>query len=373
MEIGRNERCWCGSTRKFKHCHLNKSSNPAEFLRSLEKDALSEFSKGDCLCPRPFGDCSDQAIASHSLQRRQVLSTIATNGHVKTLDIELDQFQYESRKPPRVVTKSVGLSKASTFPGFCSYHDTTVFGPIENRAWALAEDSAFLLSYRALCREYFSRRARLRTSLRLRRGLEASGNTDQAVRHFFKNEEDAARLGLRRLKKAKLQYDKALLRSSFEQTQYFGIIVTPSIPVLVSGGCLFEYDFHGHQIQNPQVGQVDSWCTYTAIPYGSGGLHLFSWMNQDKVAESFIESLVRIPKSRIGDAMVRYAFEFLETTYFDQRWWDGLSKEKKEMLIQHATSGTHLFPRRANCLCDDQLTYVQVDTATTATNIDRLM
>lgn len=51
--------------------------------------------------------------------------------------------------------RSLGLDKASTFPGFCHEHDSGLFKKIENGVYDVnAKQDALLMGYRAACYEY---------------------------------------------------------------------------------------------------------------------------------------------------------------------------------------------------------------------------
>ena len=47
--------------------------------------------------------------------------------------------------------------RASTFPGFCSAHDSDLFGPIEREQFTGSPEQTFLVGYRALCHEVFAK------------------------------------------------------------------------------------------------------------------------------------------------------------------------------------------------------------------------
>ena len=49
-----------------------------------------------------------------------------------------------------------GIRQASTFTGYCAYHDDELFAPIEKRALQVNEHHAFLLAYRAMGKEIFN-------------------------------------------------------------------------------------------------------------------------------------------------------------------------------------------------------------------------
>ena len=72
-------------------------------------------------------NCSEQVIKAHSIQRNKILNRIAENGMLVSADVQNTLFTKEFEK--------IGISSASTFFGFCSFHDTNLFSEIENKEY----------------------------------------------------------------------------------------------------------------------------------------------------------------------------------------------------------------------------------------------
>ena len=55
---------------------------------------------------------------------------------------------------PECLFEKVGRNQASTFPGFCSRHDTEIFKPLDTKPLSLDDaEQLFLIAYRSLTRE----------------------------------------------------------------------------------------------------------------------------------------------------------------------------------------------------------------------------
>jgi len=97
----------------------------------------------ECMVPR----CTKQSInKSHTIPKGLSLSQISENGHLLT-----PQFDQQIGK---IVMRSVGVSLASTFPGFCSEHER-LFEDFETQKNIETEAHVYLQAYRAACREFF--------------------------------------------------------------------------------------------------------------------------------------------------------------------------------------------------------------------------
>lgn len=72
--------------------------------------------------------CSGPVIGAHSIQNAGILELLVEDGHVYTLETSIGRFG------PELKLKRTGRGIASTFPGFCSYHDNNLFNEIDFNA-----------------------------------------------------------------------------------------------------------------------------------------------------------------------------------------------------------------------------------------------
>lgn len=61
----------------------------------------------------------------------------------------------------RLIAQRIGVNSASTFTGFCHGHDSSTFAAIDQPITTLSEEQVFLLAYRTLCRELYTKTAEL--------------------------------------------------------------------------------------------------------------------------------------------------------------------------------------------------------------------
>jgi hypothetical protein len=92
--------------------------------------------------------CRGKVTSAHSIQNNGVLSKISEDGHIYTIDHTIKN----SKSIPEF--KKISRNKASTFFGFCDYHDTEIFKPIEVSPYQNTEEQNFLFAYRGFCIGY---------------------------------------------------------------------------------------------------------------------------------------------------------------------------------------------------------------------------
>src|SRR5690606_27172758 len=148
MKLGRNDPCWCKSGRKYKYCHLDRDSQK----RITIQDAIREKKKAsEKICYHPEADLSicNHIIKAHSIQKASILQKISRNQHVYSFSSEMGDL---IKSGGVLKPKLIGINNASTFTGFCNYHDTETFKPIETNTIEIINEHIFLISYRSLCK-----------------------------------------------------------------------------------------------------------------------------------------------------------------------------------------------------------------------------
>jgi len=152
-EISRNEKCPCGSDKKYKTCCLNKADTRENLISknlspqsNLDNYLKSSFIK-NCIY-HDQSKCSEKIIKAHSIQNNKILSSLSVNGEVVVLQLnaELESLNFKGQE--------IGKKIATIFSGFCSYHDKTVFQPIEDIDYINNEEQNFLFAYRTFAYEY---------------------------------------------------------------------------------------------------------------------------------------------------------------------------------------------------------------------------
>lgn len=101
-------------------------------------------------------NCQRQAIQSHSISKKMVLTNIANDKN------HLYKVQYSPQSNEFKMVQ-IGINDASVFPGLCTVHDN-VFQKLDNDAdFEFSEEILSLINYRTLCREIFVQENKIRS------------------------------------------------------------------------------------------------------------------------------------------------------------------------------------------------------------------
>lgn len=157
IKIKNSDLCLCGSGKLFKSCCKGKVNmckknyeddvlnNPNRLNHLLQQKMKATDYK---ICFHPEQDkCKLPIKNAHTLQNNGVLSIVAEKNHVMVTDL------FNKVRGGSVIRK-VSKNDATTFYGFCEYHDSVIFKDIELIEYNNQIKQNFLYAYRTCAQEY---------------------------------------------------------------------------------------------------------------------------------------------------------------------------------------------------------------------------
>jgi hypothetical protein len=352
QKLGRNDPCWCGLGKKYKHCHLMSDKQSGPRPDEVMKAIMGPLGKKLCLHPEAGPDtCSGKIIQAHTVPRASGLRHIAKDGHVYALRV--DAF---ARQPITEATL-IGMNRASTFTGFCSKHDNDTFAPIDNHAFTTDPQHVFLLAYRAMCLALFGIQARNKSNQNQSTLIQRlPPELQPGFRTLLERTGTGTSLGLRDAEHHKRIFDDALTNSDFSSLKYYAVEFDHSPEILLSFAHYPSANFNGERLQDLRSNKTLDMITVSLVTTENGIAAVFAWMGNSKANTALTNSLDALPDSEIAAAIVRYAFEFSDNVYCKPSWWDSLDGPLKASLQERTTKAAQLDqPRRRDCLVDDGL------------------
>jgi len=339
--MGRNERCWCGSNRKWKHCHRDRDKQAPVPVSKHVHEMRERLMVGRCMHPAAVsGACGGGPIRAHTIQRNGGLSGIAEAGHVLSI---VAAFEDLHKNNGVLVPRSVGVGSASTFSGFCNYHDTTMFRPVEVGARELSGENCFLLSFRALAYEFVMKEAAIGTLSLMRENDRGRPYEEQiAIQEHLNVMGVAYQLGLSDLMRWKLDYDAAYVGKEFQRHNAHAVSFDGVLPVVACGAFTPEVDFNGRQLQKLGVGPAGHEAvTFNLTVFDGRSVAVLGWMgNQEGPSGHFAASFVDAVRATGADAVIKLVFEQLDNTFMQPTWWSGLPHTDQSIILRHVQSGT---------------------------------
>ncbi len=353
--------CWCDSGKKWKWCHKNREREQPVHIAERLAEMRAESLKGYCSHPEAGAStCSDRIIRAHTVQRNVGLAGIAENGHVVSPRARIeDIFKNEGK----IVPNRIGVRSASTFMGFCSRHDTEMFRPVEAGPVPLSSETCFLLSFRALAYECFTKRTALRTVDILRQMDNGSPFSMQCqIQQFLSIYRQGLRRGMADLERWKISYDAEFQSGRFNTFRFYGVAFDTILPVVGCGAFHPEFDFSGQPLQIISRGAAaHEHVVFNLTVLDGRSVAVLGWMEGDSgPAANFVLSFARLSESEKAEAAVRLGFEHLENIYLNPTWWFGLPDATRSaaMVRMRTGIGPGGNERSPKCLRPDGHTYV---------------
>ena len=248
-------------------------------LKEIQIELSKEFSKlyreckfKKCVFPDQ-SHCSEKVIKAHSIQKNKILKHIAENGMLISSDIESILFTKEFKK--------IGVSTASTFFGFCNYHDTKVFSEIENKDYVGNIEQNFLHGYRACALEYVKKKESCCVYEKAIRK-----HKDIPYEQLFKNRLFGAQWGVKDFKFVLDRLSKELIKPINERQ--FDIVSTHFIELsyeslfAVNACFSIEYDFEEKLINDlKDTSRRPAMIFLNVFPQNGKTFILFSWLTEN--------------------------------------------------------------------------------------------
>lgn len=346
--------CWCGSGRKYKWCHFRRDLQAPVNIFQVEQKMLEDLQAGYCSHPDPSADpCSSTIIKSHTVQKNGGLSAIAESGHVLTVKPTMKaMIDSEGTPGPR----SIGVNKASVFPGFCGKHDDELFKPIESKSVSLNKDTAFLFAYRAMAYELFAKIAQLKGSETQREMDKGQPFAIQAaIQVHMAGVIAGIKLGLRDMEGWKAQFDQRLLSGERGDFHYLAVRFAEVLPIVACSAFHPEYDLKGQPLQRLGRDADFDHIALTVTAFEGQTLAVFGWIGDNSTAQALAASFVDVEDDRKADALIRLLFVHSDNLFLRPSWWNGLPGSVHDGFNHMTQSGTTMRLRTGREIADSRI------------------
>lgn len=308
------------------------------------------------LCLHPHKqDCKVPIIDAHSLQRQ---------GALKILEHEIDnnRFLYSfterehNSKHNFLDFKKVGRKSASTFNGFCTFHDTTLFKTIENDPEITNIDSdehCFLHSYRSFSHSYHRKHEELNlyeTDDEKVRKLLIKIHGERSLEYM----KEAVEIAVNDLVEPKRILDEYLINNNFSSLQYLVFEYDYTIPIACAGSTSPSFFPNGETFNH----SIDPNFKYenvftTILPFNSRSVIILSALPEDKQAIKYLDMIDSIKyELEQQKALSFHVLSGAENAYLSPQFYDKKSIEWKKafcnLIDQSASPYTPIIQKDAN-------------------------
>ncbi|MCO15047.1 hypothetical protein DP372_15190, partial [Listeria monocytogenes] len=341
-KVGRNELCPCGSGKKFKRCHLGVNEidedNMEDFVKTY-KQLNKERRIKQCLYPEK-SKCSDKIIRAHSIQNSKIIQRISENGNVY-------MNKAKPNNPFAVFTKW-GRKEATTFTGFCDYHDKVVFQPIEDRDFELSNEQIFLHTYRCLVANMHDKQEQVKLGKSTTETFSLSSESSVGLLGLGNG------LAVDDFLREKMILDKALINGDFDVVD--SIVWEFDFPIQFAGSA-FEaptHDLKNRKIQSLETNDIIAHLFITIFPENDKSYCIISWLkNSKEILSELVEQIMGLSAKERKDYLNTTLVKNSDNLVFSPKLIERMSKDE-EHYFGYTSQGAYLFEALLEAM-DDEL------------------
>ncbi|PGC57842.1 hypothetical protein COM24_05600 [Bacillus toyonensis] len=336
MKFEAYESCPCGSGRKFKFCCYQKARTvkyakhekidyPDSRLNHIMNKSWEQSDFKTCFAFNKER-CEGLIKGAHSIQNNRILNRVSDDGHVYHIRGKVEKSEL---KP---VFKRLSRNTASTFFGFCNYHDTVFFKPIEQQEYNQEPIQNFLFAFRALTLQYHNKN----------RELFLLQNHFKEFPDLMLNGEDVYRyrLALLDISDCAKQYEifnNNYMKSNFERVRTLYRKLDFEVNFASSASFAVRNDLKGNTINEVYTNiktEKMPLIFITIYPIENGTNILLSYHQDDDVI--YREYFDQLEKLTINDLLKHLNFlliEYTENIFFKPSWIDSMVDKQKESIL----------------------------------------
>jgi hypothetical protein len=294
-----------------------------KLMASFKKTATIK----ECFYHKPY-ECKGDIKQSHSIQRNGRLSIIEgdVNGNQSiytfTSNIPSDDHLISDLKP-------IGKKEASTFFGFCDYHDTTLFNPIENFPFDNSEKHLFLHSYRSFAHSYHRKKEDYKIY------NDPSSDFIKAMpKSWIQTMKEGVNMAVNDSEKRKILLDTYIESEIYDELDYVVYEKNGLYPFAVSSQFSPRVSYKNKPMNNHIDPNIPfSQPIITLLPDKNTTLAIIAAFPDDEPAINLLNELSELAPLKLEKAITSLIMANCENTFFSPAFWNSLSpKEKRKFL-----------------------------------------
>jgi len=281
-------------------------------------------------------ECVGKIKQAHSIQRNGRLSIIESEVNKNLSVYSFVNFKSDDKS---VISDLVPLGKkeASTFFGFCDYHDTNLFSPIENFAFDGSNKHLFLHSYRSFAHSYHKKKEELKYWNNFEKTKFDTIMSPIMKSYMLWGNEVA----LKELEKSKKFLDEALDNNDWDSLEYLYYEKEGLYPFAVSSQMSPKVTYKSIAMNNhedPNTPYENPIITF--LPDKTSTIAIIAVFPYEKKSIKLVEELESLIDLKLEKAITSLIIANCENTFFSPLFWNSLNRRGKRLLLDEFINNT---------------------------------
>lgn len=276
-------------------------------------------------------ECQGKIKKAHSIQRNKRLSILEEEikGNkvlYSFISFEVGEEQFIKKLVP------IGKGEASTFYGFCDFHDSKLFAPIENFEFDDSDKHCFLHSYRSFAHTYHLKKEEFR-------GNAETDNLDSFGSEFKSVVIEGNKQAVKDMEEFKLLMDECIENELFDKLEYFSIVLPELYPIACSA-CISPRFTPKSKLIN-DLGDLNAKTSpimLTVLPDFSQTIIILACFPNDKRSIALLDELELLNDYQIRRVISSFLVFSAENTFISPSLWNALGTKGQKALCKELSN-----------------------------------
>ncbi len=266
--------------------------------------------------------CSRKAINSHLISKSSLMK-IADKGHVTTYAFDL----FNILNNPDPTFKEIGIGKASTFKGFCSHHDASLFELIDRWVQRLDEKLDAKRHFRGLAHELWQKSS-AHGQLSSYDLLDENFQKDETQTRIL----ESVSLGVRDF--LYQYYDTAtdIIRDRIKNWKFLHIKAPITLPFSYTGPLNVDV-FPQYNRNEPDPSEVYPAITVSVLPLFDQTSISLVCKGTPTPGMKVLFNRFQYARKNLPEVLLQFGLEHVERIYFKPSWFASVSKQFLDEIV----------------------------------------
>ncbi|OGC04954.1 hypothetical protein A2276_03255 [candidate division WOR-1 bacterium RIFOXYA12_FULL_43_27] len=310
----------------------NKKQSFEEFYKELKPSIKECYHKDEY--------CSSKIIKAHSIQNNRILNKISKDGIVIGMQPTFNSSNF------KIGAKNIGRKKASTFTGFCDYHDNKIFKPIEENDYQPGNrEQEFVFAYRAASCGYWHKKFNLELT---RNGIDKIAKNMSSPPEPIHSLQLGIDEGYKLVSELRVFFNVCLGKNNYWKIKTYVVVFNEEYPLAASSAITPTHDFLGNRVNyiervKPNVFPL----MVNVFPQNGKTYVLLGYKHRDSGKYDYIrEQLAGKPEKELKELVSNLILVNIENFYLSPDLWDKYGAEKQGEITKYFSETIYKDPHK---------------------------
>ena len=282
--------------------------------------------------------CRGAIKQSHSLQRNGRLSLIEGDDGKGNQVVYTFTNSDVNENSGFASLKPLGKAVASTFFGFCDFHDTELFSPVENFPFDTSDEHCFLHSYRSFAHSYHRHKEFVKYT------KTGSDYTHSLPKYELIEMLRCAEMGINEMEIEKRKLDAMIQSKTFDELEYLTYQLPEKFPIACSSLISPESSYKGFPMNNHSDSKTPfSQIMLTVLPDQNETIIILACFSNDDKGKRFLDELAALADLPFKKAVSSLMINKAENTFFAPALWNGFGQKGQKQLCSELQEAAKSF------------------------------